>query len=113
MNSPRQLQKTSPKIKNVRTLAMLGHAAVFSLLWSSDLAAQCAMCRTALTNSVEGQRWAHGINAGILMLLLAPFLIAGGIAIGLFRHRINSSVLNLFRHYRRAVTQEARVIEPS
>jgi hypothetical protein len=48
------------------------------LLCGMGLSAQCQMCRTALTQSVEGQRWSHGINAGILLLLAAPFLIAGG-----------------------------------
>lgn len=47
------------------------------LLFGSDLSAQCQMCRTALTQSPEGQRWSHGINAGIMLLLAAPFLIAG------------------------------------
>jgi hypothetical protein len=43
--------------------------------------AQCAMCKTGLTNSPEGQRLASGFNTGILFLLAAPFLIVGVFAI--------------------------------
>ena len=56
---------------------MLGACVAIVLFFSLDVAAQCAMCRTALTQSAEGQRWSRGINAGILLLLAAPFLIAG------------------------------------
>ncbi|MFQ5789271.1 MAG: hypothetical protein ACE5JI_02230 [Acidobacteriota bacterium] len=57
---------------------------------SSHLAAQCAMCRSALLSSPEGQAMAAGFNQGILFLLAAPFLIvvAVGVAIGRAqRHR--------------------------
>lgn len=47
--------------------------------------AQCALCRTALTQSPEGQRMAAGFNAGIIFLFAAPFVIGGGIAVYLFR----------------------------
>ncbi len=60
----------------------------FALVFSSKLAAQCQMCRTALTNSAEGQRWAQGINAGILLLLAAPFLIVGTIIFFIYRPQI-------------------------
>jgi hypothetical protein len=58
------------------------------LLSAPDLSAQCAMCRTALTQSEEGQRWARGINAGILLLLAAPFLIAGSAAFVMYRPQL-------------------------
>lgn len=37
--------------------------------------AQCAMCKTGLLNSPEGQVLARGFNAGILFLLSVPFLL--------------------------------------
>ena len=37
--------------------------------------AQCAMCRTAIESSPEGQAMAAGFNQAILFLLAAPFLI--------------------------------------
>lgn len=64
-----------------------GFLAAFPAL-ATNLAAQCAMCRTALTNSPEGQRWAHGINAGIFLLLAAPLLIVASMAFVAFRPRI-------------------------
>lgn len=50
------------------------------LVWlmAADLVwAQCAMCKTGLLNSPEGQKLASGFNAGILFLLSVPFLIVG------------------------------------
>jgi hypothetical protein len=55
---------------------------------SPDLVAQCPMCRTGLTQSAEGQRWARGINDGILLLLAAPFMIAGSMALVLWRSQV-------------------------
>jgi hypothetical protein len=63
-------------------MAVVASAICASLLFNSDVLAQCAMCRTALTQSPEGLRWSRGINAGIMLLLAAPFLIAGcGLAV--------------------------------
>ena len=39
--------------------------------------AQCALCRTALESSPEGQAMAAGFNQAILFLLAAPFLVVG------------------------------------
>jgi len=55
------------------------------LLTASDGAAQCAMCRTALENSVEGQAIAEGLARGIVFLLAAPYAIMGGVGYGMFR----------------------------
>ena len=38
-------------------------------------AAQCAMCRTGLMNSPEGQQLIAGFNSGILLLLAVPLII--------------------------------------
>jgi hypothetical protein len=58
------------------------------LSFSPAVAAQCPMCRTGLTQSAEGQRWARGINDGILFLLAAPFLIAGSMALVIWRSQV-------------------------
>lgn len=42
--------------------------------------AQCALCKTALVNSAEGQKMASGFNTGILFLLSVPFLLVGTVA---------------------------------
>jgi len=46
---------------------------------------QCAMCRTALANSPEGQAVAQGFNQGIIFLLAAPYAIIGSVAVGVIR----------------------------
>ncbi len=60
---------------------LLAFAALAILLVASDTAfAQCAMCRTAMLNSPEGQKLARGFNDGILFLLSVPFFVVGTIA---------------------------------
>ena len=72
----------------VRWALALGLCVAVLLICSADLSAQCAMCRTALTQSAEGQRWSRGINAGVLLLLAAPFLIAGVILAVIFQSQL-------------------------
>ncbi len=52
---------------------------------ASEAFAQCAMCRSALENSVEGQAIAEGLQKGILFLLAVPYAIMGGVGYGVFR----------------------------
>ncbi len=46
---------------------------------------QCAMCRTALESSVEGQQMAEGFRQGIIFLLAAPYAIIGVISYALVK----------------------------
>lgn len=46
---------------------------------------QCAMCRTALENSAEGEAVADGFRYGILFLLAAPYAVLGGISFGIVK----------------------------
>ncbi len=66
---------------------------VVLLVASSAAFAQCAMCRTGLTNSPEGQRLANGFNSGILFLLSAPFVVVGTIAFLIFRPHLRRALL--------------------
>lgn len=50
--------------------------------------AQCAMCKTFLTSSPEGQRIAREFNLGILVMLVAPYAIFGSFALFAFRSQI-------------------------
>jgi hypothetical protein len=59
---------------------VLGLALALALSVGGPLEAQCPMCRTALTESPEGQKMAQGFNRGILFLLGAPYLVFGTIA---------------------------------
>ena len=63
-----------------RIIVILGLVAAIALIGVSPLAAQCAMCRTALTQSAEGQQLAAGFNSAILFLLGAPYLVFGTLA---------------------------------
>jgi hypothetical protein len=56
------------------TAVMLG-----CLFLPQPAAAQCAMCRRALT-SPEGQHMVAAFRDGILFLLAAPFLVFGTVA---------------------------------
>ena len=67
-----------------RTIGALGAAALV-LAMEGTAWGQCAMCRTALENSVEGQAMAEGFRYGIVFLLAAPYAIAGSVGVGLFR----------------------------
>ena len=52
---------------------------------ASNLPAQCAMCRTALTNSPEGQEMIAGFDNAILFLLAVPLVIFGTVVFLLWR----------------------------
>ena len=52
-----------------------------------SLDAQCAMCRTALERSEQGQAMAVQFNRGIVFLLGAPFSVAAGIGMAMVRSR--------------------------
>ncbi len=68
--------------------------ATLVLLLASDIAfAQCAMCRTGLLNSPEGQKLVGGFNSAILFLLSAPFVVAGTIAFLIFRPCLRRALL--------------------
>ncbi len=63
--------------------------AIVTLLFLPDGGfAQCAMCRTAILASPEGQKMASALNSAILFLMGAPFFIMGTVAFLFFQaHR--------------------------
>jgi len=66
-------------------LAALGLVLLF---WAAPAIAQCPMCKTALTQSAEGQRIASDFNRAILVMVAAPYLVVATIAGFAFRSRI-------------------------
>ena len=60
---------------------------------AATVSAQCAMCRTALTESPEGQQMAAGFNNAILFLLGAPYLVFGTLVGSLWYSRRRSVVV--------------------
>lgn len=72
---------------------LLAIGATVALLLAVDVVfAQCAMCRTALLNSPEGQKMANGFNSGILFLLSAPFLVVGMMVILIFKPYLGRAI---------------------
>jgi hypothetical protein len=83
--------------------AALGRLAV-TLLVAAALAgvaasasAQCAMCKTALTSSPEGHALGQHLNYAILMMVCAPYLVAGTVFGVLFRRQIAGFWSRTFR----------------
>lgn len=76
----------------MRRLATLALLAAPLLLAAAPLAAQCAMCQTALLNSPEGRGMGEEFNRAILVMLFAPYAVFGSIGAVLLRHRIRASV---------------------
>ncbi len=74
----------------MRTIRLIT-AIVFVLLiagLSSELAAQCPMCRMAAESNLEnGGTQGRGLNAGILYMLATPYLLVGTIGFLWWRNR--------------------------
>jgi hypothetical protein len=66
-------------------------AAAVTLAGAAPALAQCAMCRSAVTSSPEGQAMGAELNAAILVMLAAPYAVFGSIATILFRHRLQEA----------------------
>ncbi|MBK9254500.1 MAG: hypothetical protein IPM42_03320 [Saprospiraceae bacterium] len=59
-------------------------------LFSSDLAAQCPMCKiSAESNLRDGGTQGKGLNAGILYMFAMPYLVIGTMAFLWYRNRKN------------------------
>ncbi len=73
------------KIVNLFSLALL----LFMLLGTSQVAsAQCPMCKmSAESNMQNGGTEGRGLNAGIMYMLMLPYLMVGGIGLWWWRNR--------------------------
>jgi hypothetical protein len=80
-------------------LALLA-ALACALLPGSPLAAQCAMCRSVVTQSAEGQALGAQLNLAILVMLAAPYLVTAVVAAALLRRRIGDGLVRLARRPR-------------
>jgi hypothetical protein len=63
-------------------------------------AAQCAMCKTALTNSEEGRAMSVQFNRAIVVMLVAPYLLMGAGASYFFRKRLRALAARAVTHLR-------------
>lgn len=59
------------------------------LLISTDVEAQCAMCRAALESESDNSQ-AEGINNGIVYLMAIPYVLVGGLFYFIYRKLRNS-----------------------
>ena len=85
--------RISRKARSALWVLWAGGFLAVSLLFSQRLAAQCPMCQTALTQSEEGQqRWARGVNAGILFLFTVPYVIVGIAAFVIYRPQVMAAL---------------------
>ncbi len=78
---PEKRQKEARETRWAKAFWITVAAAVACLVANDVIFAQCAMCKTGLLNSPEGQRMASGFNRGILFLLTVPFLVLGAVAL--------------------------------
>ncbi|HMR44178.1 MAG TPA: hypothetical protein PKC40_10105 [Saprospiraceae bacterium] len=66
------------KLSKILSIVSLIFALQFAL--PNDSAAQCPMCRmSAESNLKNGGTAGKGLNAGILYMLLTPYLLVGGL----------------------------------
>lgn len=77
-----------PALSLLALVVLLGLAAEPAL-------AQCAMCRSVIAQSPEGQRVAGELNKAILLMFFAPYLIFGSFAAWIFRSRLGGSARRL------------------
>jgi|SRR4051794_1765451 hypothetical protein len=71
-------------IKLALVAAFLGACLLIS---SAPAIAQCAMCKTALTNSPETAKLAENFNKAVFVLLIPPVLLFCGIFIAAYKFR--------------------------
>ncbi|HET7747639.1 MAG TPA: hypothetical protein VFM29_10090 [Vicinamibacteria bacterium] len=73
----------------------LALAALAVVVCAPEALAQCAMCKTALTNSAEGRAMGAEFNRAILVMIAAPYLVLAGITATLLRHRLRACLRRL------------------
>jgi hypothetical protein len=81
----------------VRRLAVALLLAAALAAVAAPASAQCAMCKTALTSSPEGHALGEHLNHAILMMVFAPYLVAGTVFGVLFRRQIAGFWSRTFR----------------
>jgi hypothetical protein len=68
-------------------------AIVLLVAATAPAAAQCVMCKTALTSSPEGQAIGAQFNRAILLMLFAPYVVAAAFVGMVWRRRIVGALL--------------------
>jgi hypothetical protein len=82
----------------LRRAPVLGFLVVAVLFAAAGpLAAQCAMCKTVLTQSAEGRAMTDSLNRAILLMIAAPYAVFAAVGAALFRDRIRHWVVRRLR----------------
>lgn len=69
--------------------------AILLLSVAEPAIAQCAMCKTVVNGSAEGQAVSGELNRAILVMLAAPYLVFGTLAAVLFRKPLRERLSRL------------------
>jgi hypothetical protein len=81
----------------LRRFALLSLLVVGTALAASGpAAAQCAMCKTVLTQSAEGRAMTDSLNRAILLMIAAPYAVFAVVGAALFRDQIRRWALRRF-----------------
>ena len=76
------------KNKWIKYASLLGMVVVLLVIFSTDMWAQCPMCRMSAESNLEnGGSAGKGLNAGILYMLATPYLIVGTMGFIWWRNR--------------------------
>ncbi len=74
--------------KWIKYAFLLGMIALILIVFSTDVWAQCPMCRMSAESNLEnGGTAGKGLNAGILYMLATPYLIVGALGFIWWRNR--------------------------
>ncbi len=81
------------KNKTIKYATLLGLVVVLLVIFSTDMWAQCPMCRMSAESNLEnGGTAGKGLNAGILYMLATPYLIVGTLGFIWWRNRKKSKI---------------------
>jgi hypothetical protein len=80
--------------KIIKYVTLIGMVALLLIVFSTDVWAQCPMCRMSAESNLEnGGTAGKGLNAGILYMLATPYLIVGALGFIWWRNRKKSKAL--------------------
>lgn len=82
---------TSCSTRRTSLAAAVLLAAALAIVFPEAASAQCAMCRTALTDSAEGRAVGEQFNRAILLMIAAPYVVMGAVSFVVFRGRLQSA----------------------
>ena len=81
----------------MRKVLVLGALALLLAAAVAPAAAQCVMCKTALTDSPEGRAINQTFNRAILLMLVAPYALVGTLMATVFRRPLAAVLVRRLR----------------